>query len=86
MEEKIFLRPAVAGVLKKGFIEARLHADGPSEPKYDRIRELQKKLTNSVALPIFVIIDPKTGDKLRKKAGLMTEAAFLNFLRGAPLK
>ena len=57
MEEKIFLRPAVAGELEKGFIEARLHTDGAGDAKYDRDRELQQKYTNSVANPIYVITD-----------------------------
>jgi thioredoxin-related protein len=84
MEEKIFPRPAVAGALKAGFIEARLHTDGTGEAKYDYDRELQKKYTNSFANPIYVIVDPKTGEKVRKKAGYMSEAKFLEFLSGAP--
>jgi hypothetical protein len=27
MEDDVFLRPAVAGTMKKGFVEARLHVD-----------------------------------------------------------
>lgn len=80
MEEKIFPRPAVAGELGSNFIEARLHTDGG--PAVDHNKQLQKEMTGSVANPIYVIVDPKTGKSLRKKAGLVPEADFLLFLRG----
>jgi len=80
MEEKIFPRPAVAGELTENFIEARLHTDGG--PAVDRNKELQQEMTRSVANPIYVIVDPKTGKALRKKAGLIPEDKFLLFLRG----
>lgn len=80
MEEKIFPQPAVAGELKKNFIEARLHTDGG--PSMEHNKELQREITNSVANPIYVIIDPKTGKKLRKIAGYKPEGKFLEFLRG----
>lgn len=80
MEEKVFPLPAVAEALRNGFIEARLHTDGG--PAMDRNKELQKEMTRSVANPIYVIVDPKTGQPLRKKAGLIREADFLLFLRG----
>lgn len=80
MEEKVFPRPAVAEELQKNYIEARLHTDGG--PAVEHNKQLQKDMTRSVALPIYVIIDTKTGQPLRKKAGLMKEADFLLFLRG----
>lgn len=79
MEEKIFLRPAVAAELNN-FIEARLHTDGTHN--LEAIKALQKKLTGSVANPIYVIVDSKTGEKLRVKAGFMTEDNFIAFLKG----
>jgi hypothetical protein len=84
MEEKIFPRPAVAEALKENFIEARLHNDGG--PRMNENRELQKKLTGSVATPIYVIIDPKTGQKLRTRAGAMSQVKFIEFLRGKALE
>ncbi|MCY2959273.1 MAG: hypothetical protein NTY35_03830 [Planctomycetota bacterium] len=80
MEEKIFPRPAVAAELTKNFIEARLHTDGG--PAVDRNKQLQQEMTRSVANPIYVVVDPKTGKPLRKKAGLIPEDKFLVFLRG----
>ena len=84
MEESIFPLPAVARELESGFIEARLHTDGG--PKEQENKERQRKLTDSVATPIYVIIDPKTGAKLRVRAGYMGEAKFAEFLRGKALE
>jgi thiol:disulfide interchange protein DsbD len=80
MEEKIFPRPAVARELKENLIEARLHNDGG--PRMEENRKLQDEKAGSRAAPIYLIIDPKTGETLRKKAGVMTEVKFLEFLRG----
>ena len=79
MEEKIFPRPAVAAELQK-YVEARLHTDGG--PREEENQELQKKMTGSVANPIYVIVDPRTGEPLRVKAGFMPADRFIEFLRG----
>jgi len=84
MEEKIFPRPAVARELQENFIEARLHNDGG--PRREENRKLQDEKAGSFASPIYLIIDPKTGQTLRKKAGVMTETKFLEFLRGKALE
>jgi thioredoxin-related protein len=80
MEEKVFPLPAVAGELEKNYIEARLHTDGG--PSIEHNKDLQREYTNSVANPQYVIIDPKTGKKVRKIAGYKPEKTFLQFLRG----
>jgi hypothetical protein len=79
MEEKIFPRPAVAAELEK-YVEARLHTDGG--PRETENQELQRTMAGSVANPIYVIVDPRTGEKLRVKAGFMTAERFIEFLRG----
>jgi len=84
MEEKIFPRPAVARELQEKFIEARLHNDGG--PRMEENRTLQKTKAGSLASPIYLIIDPKTGETLRKRAGVMTETKFRDFLRGQALE
>jgi hypothetical protein len=78
MEEEIFPRPAVAGELAK-LIEARLHYDGG---KKKEIREIQKNLLKSYAAPIYCIVDPQSGQILRRNDGIMSEQDFLKFLRG----
>lgn len=83
MEGAIFPLPAVAGVLKKRYIEARLHTDGEGklDPKTDaRNKELQTQMTGSKANPYYVIYDPASGEIVRKKAGMLFEAKFLKFL------
>ena len=83
MEEKIFRKPAVAGVLE-GFVEARLHYDmGPSIQKN---AELEKKLADTLAAPTYVTIDPKTGRKIRVQQGPSSADTFIEFLRGAALE
>jgi hypothetical protein len=85
MEEAIFPLPTVVEELEKGFIEARLHTDsqGQLSPEVDaRNKQLQKDMTNSKANPYFIIYDPVSGKVLRKKAGMLFEAKFLEFLRG----
>ena len=67
MEDDVFLRPAVAGLMQKHFVEARLHTDiqsSLSAAAFARNRELQKQRASSRAMPIFVVVDPKTGVEL----------------------
>lgn len=79
MEEKIFPKPAVAGRLKQDYIEARLHTDGgPSEA---RNQELQAELGKTKANPVYVIVDPNTGEVVSRKAGLLSEGKFIDFLK-----
>lgn len=80
MEEKVFPKPAVAGELKKKFIEARLHTDGG--PRAEENRNLQQEKVKSSANPYYVIIDPETDQILRKRAGFILEGKFVDFLRG----
>ncbi len=82
MEEKVFPAAVVAEILK-GFVEARLHNDGG--PRKDENLKLQREKTNSLATPIYVIIDPKTGATLRSHAGATTPEKFAEFLRGKAL-
>jgi hypothetical protein len=80
MEKTVLPLPAVAGKLREGFIEARLHFD--KGPRIEENKQLQIELGKSRANPIYVIYDPVKREALRKKAGLVLEEAFLLFLRG----
>lgn len=85
MEGSVFPLPAVAGELHENYVEARLHTDGEDRlpPEVDaRNKELQRTMTKSSANPYFVIYDPKTGQVLRKKGGMLFEREFLKLLRG----
>jgi hypothetical protein len=67
MEDSVFPSPAVAELMKKGFVEARLHVDIQkylTKEQLARNRELQKQHASSRAMPTFVVVDPKTGKEL----------------------
>jgi CRISPR/Cas system endoribonuclease Cas6 (RAMP superfamily) len=78
MEKDIFLRPAVAGELNK-LIEARLHYDGK---RGEEVRKRQDQMAHSTANPIYLIVDPKSGEILRRQDGKTGEQEFIEFLRG----
>ena len=89
MEEDIFLRPAVAGVLKAGFVESRHHIDVKNtltDEQLEANRKLADELAGTRATPQYVIVDPNTGRRLRATAlsGGFTswEELLLGFLRG----
>ena len=70
MEEHLFPRPAVAEVLERRYVEARLHTDG--QRNLQKILELQDELAASAATPFYVIVDPKDARdarELREHAG-----------------
>ena len=67
IEEKVFRLPAVAGALGARFIEARLHTAHPAKGEENRTR--QQEMTNSIAQPIYLIIDPKTGARHGRQDG-----------------
>ena len=78
MEESVFYLPAVAGFLTDSYVEARLHTDG--EANIANILELQKDLTKSVAVPFYVVVDPRTGKSLGKLAGATDGDTFTKLL------
>ncbi len=67
MEDNFFLKPTVAGLLNKEYIEARLHTDGTANA--ERIKEMQTSLARTVAMPVFVIVDPATEKELGRYEG-----------------
>ena len=83
MEDNVFPRPAVAGILADHYIEARLHTDGDTNK--ERIKELQTSLARSVANPIYVLLDPETEAELSRHEGAALTAGqvedFITFLR-----
>ena len=86
MEKKFLPKPAVAGVLKESYVEVRLHTDRDSVPQLERIQELQAKYAESVALPVYVTVDPVTEQRIGKYEGAQPaissseEEKFMRFL------
>ena len=80
MEEGVFRRPAVAGKLGSGFVEARLHSDHADPVKAEFTKSLAKRLLNNLANPIYVTIHPETGVQLEVQFGATSEQKFLDYL------
>src|SRR5512134_3460531 len=71
MENNIFLRPAVAEIMKENFVEARHHTDIQNtltEAQFAANRKLQEEIAITKANPYFVVVDPKTGKKIAEHA------------------
>jgi hypothetical protein len=79
MEQGVFLRPPVRDLLAEGFVEARLHTDDPD--RGEALRRLQQEMTNSVALPIYLLVDPKTKKIGPRLDGARSAADFAEFLK-----
>lgn len=60
MEDRVFPSPAVAELLERGFVEARLHNDHQTAGEANRA--LQKRLVGYVAAPYYVVVDPARPD------------------------
>ena len=86
MEEGIFPDPAVAGILKEHYVEARLHTDDQSAPERSaRLEQLQVEMTGSVAQPTYVIVDPGpepgAEKQLAQRSGSASVDTFVRFFR-----
>jgi len=67
MEDSVFLETAVAALMKKQVVEARLHTDTQNtltDAQFRKNREAQATISGTKANPYFVIVDPKTGEKV----------------------
>jgi len=90
MENNIFLRPAVAGIMAKNFVESRHHTDIQNTltiEQFEANRKLRDEIAETTATPYFVIVDPKTGKKIAEHAlsggPNAWEGNWLEFLNGA---
>ena len=86
MEESIFPSAAVAALLGPGLVEARIHTDHDVHKK--EWRQLQfdytsKSGTPSPSNPIYMIVDPASGDVLARMDGYngFGPEQMLDFLR-----
>lgn len=64
MEGSVLPDPAVAGVLSRNFIEARLHTDAHDEEKREVILAQQLELEEGIGLPYYIVMDPATRAEL----------------------
>jgi len=89
MEEQVFLQESVYTVLIDSFIEARLHMDGLDKigVKKDAANKVARdQYSKSVAMPTFVVVDPKTRKALGRIRGMRQAQTFLDFLSAAEAK
>ena len=75
MEEEIFPDGAVAPVLESEYVEGRVHID------YPEFLELEKEMTDSLAQPVYLLIDPETREILGRHDGFAGPKKFREFLR-----
>ena len=75
MEETVFPDGAVAPVLEESYVEARVHID------YPEFLQLEEEMTDSVAQPVYLLIDPETRKILGRHDGFAGPEKFREFLR-----
>lgn len=84
MEVNIFPQPAVAGVLTKNYVEARLHTDSHDADKRPILQALQMEMQGSQALPFYISYDPWSREQLatfnRADKAILDPGVFRAFL------
>lgn len=79
MEGKVFPAPAVAEILERDYVEARLHYDYGPRPEENK--RLQLEMTGSRANPIYVLFDPVLRKSIAQRDGFVLEESFVEFLK-----
>lgn len=81
-EKNVFPRPEVQAALG-GYIRVQLYTDGGKDGSKNQ--KLEQDKFGDVALPLYGIIDPQTGNVVDKVAGVISPGSFTQFLaRPAP--
>jgi thiol:disulfide interchange protein len=78
MEANVFPRKPVAERFNKNFVLLRLYTDGLELG--DEFNRFQLRLTGTVALPTYAIVDPVDRSLLARKSGMMEVDEFAAFL------
>src|SRR5690606_11098463 len=81
METNVFPRQDVAGLLRNEFVLLRLYTD--DQEQGPELQRYQLRVTGTVALPTYAVMDPQDGSMIARKTGLATAGEFAAFLRGA---
>ncbi|MBK6315912.1 MAG: hypothetical protein IPF53_16870 [Blastocatellia bacterium] len=82
MEKNIFTVPEVREELER-FERVQLYTDGQGT-EYDRNREMQEQKFNSIALPLYVVIDSTTETEIARVEGLTRDPdEFVRFLKSS---
>jgi thiol:disulfide interchange protein DsbD len=78
MEENVFPRQAVATRLESGFVLLRLYTDDQEEGP--DLQRYQLRMTGTVALPTYAIVDARENKLIGRKTGLASADEFAAFL------
>jgi thiol:disulfide interchange protein len=81
MEKNVFAQPEVLERFRKEFILVQLYTDGG--PDAEANQQLQIERFNTVALPLYVVLDEQDQVLARHAGILKPAAAFLKFLGGS---
>jgi len=80
-EMKVLPAAGVRELLSEHFVEARLHTDGD---RGEELSAFQQKLTQSIATPLYLVLDPKTERRIGGQVGgVQTVDGFRGFLSAA---
>ena len=80
MEQGLLQDKTIRALLAEKFVEVWLHTDG--KVLGAEFRKLQFERLGTNALPYWMIVDPPTGEVLRRQEYTDDRAVFLSFLRG----
>ena len=82
MEANMFTKDAVKQKLNK-FVRVRLYTDGEGEP-YAGFQQMQQDRFNTVALPLYAVLDPSNGSQTTFAGLTRDPAEFVEFLQKKP--
>ena len=81
-EEKVF--PSLLEELDAGFVEARLHTDGP---RGEELMDFQEALVHTLARPTYLVVEPRSEKPLSDPlSGTVSVRQFRRYLAGAQEK
>lgn len=84
MEANVFPKPAVASMLAEEFVLLRLYTD--DQDQGPMLQRYQLRLTGTVALPTYAVVDARDETLLARTSGLSTPTEFLAFLKEGAAK
>ena len=67
MEGTVFYAPAVAEIMKRHFVESRMHTDAQKDLTAEQFaanRKVRDEIAGVDTMPYFVVFDPKSGRKI----------------------
>lgn len=79
MEANVFPQPAIAAFLKEEFVLLRLYTD--ARDRGPDLQRFQLRMTGTVALPTYAVVNPRNEVLLSRHTGLASAAEFERFLQ-----